>query len=163
MLIAKPIIKTPILDETLPLIECIPSEPRLALSKKFWDIYQTIKEHRETIRVPKSSNSLEVKAQNNLQSARNYYSAELEEYLPFIRTLILDLREYKTLPKFTLRRVSSVDLTPNNPAALRSFITEIKSVRGYLGDDYLNITILISAKEIMIIKIFIFGVPFSKY
>ena len=138
-MLAKPIIKTPILDETLPLIECIPSEPRLALSKKFWDIYQTIKEHRETIRVPKSSNSLEVKAQNNLQSARNYYSAELEEYLPFIRTLILDLREYKTLPKFTLRRLSSVDLTPNNPAALRSFITEIKSVRGYLGDDYLNI------------------------
>ena len=101
--------------DALPLIECPVNEPRLSLGTHFWPAYEAIKAYREVLRIPKSENSLEVKAQNNLQSALQFYKDELEPYLPFIRTLVLDLREYKTLPKFTLRRLASVDLNKDDP------------------------------------------------
>ena len=126
-------------EEALPCIECSVSEPRLSLSAQFWPAYEAIKAYREVLRVPKSENSLEVKAQNNLQSALQFYKDELEPYLPFIRTLVLDLREYKTLPKFTLRRLASVDLNKDDPKSLMIFKNELEFVRIYLGDDYLEI------------------------
>jgi hypothetical protein len=68
-----------------------------------------------------------------------FYKDQLDAYLPFIRTLVLDLREFKTLPKFTLRRLTSVELKPNAPQVLKNFKAELELVRGYLGDDYLQI------------------------
>ena len=91
------------------------------------------------MRIPKGDNSLEVRTLNNLRSALRFYKEELEAYLPFIRTLILDLRDFKTLPKFTLRRLTSVDLTENNFKALEDFKNELLFVHNYLGDDYLAI------------------------
>jgi superfamily II DNA or RNA helicase/HKD family nuclease len=135
----KPEVRSPLFDEALSCIECPESEPRLSLSERFWPAYEAVKEYREVLRVPKSENSLEVKAQNNLQSALQFYKDELEPYLPFIRTLILDLREFKTLPKFTLRRLASVDLNKDDPKSLKNFKSELEFVRIYLGDDYLDI------------------------
>jgi hypothetical protein len=126
-------------EDALPCIECPVSEPRLSLSAQFWPAYEAIKAYREVLRIPKSENSLEVKAQNNLQSALQFYKDELEPYLPFIRTLIFDLREFKTLPKFTLRRLASVDLNKDDPKSLKNFKSELEFVRIYLGDDYLDI------------------------
>ena len=103
-------------EDALPWVSCPPGEKRLPLSKKFWPAYQEIKAYREVMHVPKSDNSLEVKAQNNLQSALRFYKDELGDDLPFVRTLIRDLREYKTLPKFTLRRLTSVNLGPDDLA-----------------------------------------------
>lgn len=120
-------------------VACEPEEPRLSLSPYFWPAYEAVKAHREVIRVPKSENALEVKAQNNLQSALRFYEDELTPYLPFIRTLIKDLREYKTLSKYTLRRLASVDLQPDTPQAVQEFQKELAFVRGHLGDDYLEI------------------------
>ena len=58
---------------------------------------------------------------------------ELAEYIPFIRTLIEDLRDYKTLSKSTLRRFANL-----NPASL-DFKNEIKQIMINLGEDYLEI------------------------
>lgn len=126
-------------EEALPWVSCSPDEPRNSLSKSFWPAYQAIKDYQEVMRVPRSDNSLEVKAQNNLQSALRFYKGELGDYLPFIRTLIRDLRDFKTLPKFTLRRLTSVDLKPDDPSAIKEFRNELNFLRGYLGDDYLEI------------------------
>ncbi len=126
-------------EDTLRWVSCPPDEKRLTISQRFWPAYQTIKTHREVIRVPKSDNSLEVKAQNNLQSALRFYKEELGDDLPFVRTLIRDLREYKTLPKFTLRRLTSVNLGPDDPGAIKEFKEELILLRGHLGDDYLDI------------------------
>jgi hypothetical protein len=103
------------------------------LSPYFWKSYEAIKSYREVAFIPKSEAALETKAFNNLQNALHNFKDELEEFVPFIRTLIEDLRDYKTLPKSTLRRFANV--SPNSP----DFKKELREVRINLGDDYLEI------------------------
>jgi hypothetical protein len=90
--------------------------------------------------MPRSELSLEVKAHNCLQSALKNHKSELEDYIPFIRTLLQDLREYNTLSKYTFRRLTVSDLKPGCPKKeLQSFIKEVRTIRNKLGDDYLDI------------------------
>lgn len=128
----KPEVDSPLFEETLPLIECGVDEPRLKLSPHFWASYEAIKSHRDVITMPKSEASLETRALNNLKNALHNFKSELEEYIPFIRVLIEDIRDYRTLPKSTLRRFSNV--TPDSP----NFKKELQEVRQNLGDDYLD-------------------------
>jgi tetratricopeptide (TPR) repeat protein len=135
----KPEVRSPLFDDTLPLIECTFDEPRLELSPNFWDSYEAIKAYREVQHVPKSEAALETKAFNNLQTALFAYKAEFEEYLPFIRILIEDLRDYKTLAKSTLRRFAGIKLDASNPKSMSDFKAELKAVKINLGEDYLDI------------------------
>ncbi len=129
----KPEVRSPLFEETLPLIECKVDEPRLGLSPHFWKSYEAIKAHREVTFIPKSEAALETKALNHLQDALHNYKDELEELLPFIRTLIEDLRDYKTLSKATLRRFANVKPGSAN------FKKELQEVKINLGEDYLEI------------------------
>jgi superfamily II DNA or RNA helicase/HKD family nuclease len=129
----KPEVRSPLFEETLPLIECAVAEPRLNLSPRFWISYEAIKAYREVLHVPKSEAALETKAFNNLQNALHNYKDELEEFLSFIRTLIEDLRDYKTLPKSTLRRFANVKPDSAN------FKKEIQAIKINLGEDYLEV------------------------
>ena len=126
------------LEDALSQIECGIDEPRLPLSNEFWRSYEAIKTHREVVHIPKSQIALESKAMNNLQSALRHHKRDLADYLDFIRMLIADLRDYKTLSKFTLRRLSSVDLS-NDPAVIEKFKEELNTIRTRLGEDYLEI------------------------
>lgn len=128
-----------VFEEALNWIECLVDEPRLALGPHFWPAYEAIKAYRETLLLPKSERTLENRAENNLLTALTNYKDELDKYMPFIRTLISDIRDYKTLPKSTLRRLASVDLEKRTPTALKDFTDELTFVRRYLGDDYLEI------------------------
>ena len=129
----KPEVCTLLFEDALPLIECEVDEPRLNLGPQFWRLYETIKSHRDVIPNPKSETSIETKAFNNLQNALHNHKAELAEYLPFIRTLVEDLRDYKTLPKSTLRRFANI-----KPGTLE-FKKELQTVKANLGEDYLDI------------------------
>ncbi len=129
----KPEVRPQLFEDALPLIECAIDEPRLSLSPYFWKSYEAIKSHRDVQRIPKSDSSVETKAFNNLQSALHSFKDELEEFIPFIRTLIEDLRDYKTLPKSTLRRFANV--SPDSP----NFKKELQEVKINLGEDYLEI------------------------
>ena len=129
----KPEVKSPLFEEALPLIECEVDEPRLNLSPYFWKSYEAVKSHRDVVRTPKSDTSVETKAINNLQRARDNFKDELEEFIPFIRTLIEDLRDYKTLPKATQRRFANI-----SPGSAE-FRKELQEVRINLGEDYLEI------------------------
>jgi len=126
-------------EDALPLIECEVDEPRLALSPYFWNTYEVIKAHRDVVFIPKSEAALETKAINNLQNALHNFKNELEEYLPFIRTLVEDLREYKTLAKSTLRRFASIKLDRAKPHSVADFRRELEAVKTNLGEDYLEI------------------------
>lgn len=129
----KPEVIPPLFEDTLPFIECKFDEPRQRLSPRFWGSYETIKAYREILVMPKSEAALETKAFNNLQSALHNFKDALEEYIPFIRTLIEDLRDYKTLPKSTLRRFASI--TPSSS----QFKEELRQVKTQLGEDYLDL------------------------
>jgi SNF2 family DNA or RNA helicase len=135
----KPGIHSLVFEESLPFIECTVEEPRLELSGDFWKSYDAIKAHRDVIPVSKSEAALETKAFNNLQTAVNNYREEFADLLPFIRTLVEDVRGYKTLAKSTLRRFAGIKLESSNPKSIADFRSEIQSVRINLGDDYLEI------------------------
>jgi len=129
----KPEVHSPLFEDSLPLIECGVSEPRLDLSQYFWKSYETIKSHRDVLRIPKSDTSVETKAINNLKSVLHSHREDLEEFLPFIRTLLEDMLDYKTLPKSTLRRFANISTTSPE------FKKELQEVRINLGEDYLEI------------------------
>jgi len=127
------------LEEALPHIQCDVETPRLALSPRFWPAYEAVKKHREHTPMPLSENSLWVKAENNLRSALEKHAADLEEYLPFIRTLLRDLKEYQTLPKYTLRRLTIVEMNGRvSQMGLARFKNELETLRRALGEDYLE-------------------------
>ncbi len=127
------------LGEALPHIRCRAETPRLPLGPRFWRTYEAIKRYREQTPMPLSENSLAVKAENNLRSALEQHAADLEEELPFIRTLLRDLKDYQTLPKYSLRRLASVEMHESaSPEALARFRRELHTLRRALGEDYLE-------------------------
>ncbi len=128
-----------LIEQALPLIECVKDELRLPLSEKFWTYYEQIKSFKPTYRASKNDLSLEVKAMNNLKSALSYYKQELDNELSFIRTLIKDLRDYHILSKYSLRRISSHELQPDKQKELERFKKEIEYLRRNLGEDYLDV------------------------
>ena len=128
-----------IFEESLPIIRCQPKTPRKPLSPSFWPAYEEIKTFREQTQLPRSEQSLLAKAENNLRSAFANHAAELEEYLPFIQTLLRDLKEYQTLPKYTLRRLTAIEMTGNvSNKSLIKFRNELGTLRRSLGEDYLE-------------------------
>ncbi len=135
----KPAVHPLLLEEALPLIRCRPETPREPLSPHFWPAYEAVKAYREETPTPPREQSLPVKAENNLRSALESHAADLGEYLPFIQTLLRDLKEYQTLPKYTLRRLTGVEMTGKvSKRKLASFRAELKALRRALSDDYLD-------------------------
>ena len=128
------------LEEALPLVECRPDTKRLPLSPSFWPAYEAIKKYREIIPTPKAENTLEVQAMNNLRSALRHPQAQFSPgEREFMRLLLEDLRTYKTFPKYTLRRLVEVDLSPSaKKEDVEAFRQEINYLRRYLGDTFLN-------------------------
>ncbi|MGI5872497.1 MAG: helicase-related protein [Bacillota bacterium] len=127
------------IEETLPYIRCQLDTPRQPLTSRFWPSYEKIKTYREQTLMPRSEQSLIVKAENNLRSALANYAAELEEYIPFIQTLLRDLKEYQTLPKYTLRRLTVIEMNEKvTNKGIERFRDELELLRRYLGEDYLE-------------------------
>lgn len=125
-------------EEALKYLQCEFSEPKLPASENFWSCYEKIKSHQETFALRNVDTSIEIKALNNLHSALKYFHAELDEYVPFIRTLIKDIKEYRTLSKYSLRRIASVDLIPDKNTDVKRFCKEIDYLCNYLGESYLE-------------------------
>jgi len=127
------------LEESLPHIRCEANTPRLPLSSRFWPAYEAVKKYREHTPMPMSENSLLVKAENNLRSAMAKHAADLEDYIPFIQTLLRDLKEFQTLPKYTLRRLTAVEMDGKvSQRGIERFKKELEAVRTALGEDYLE-------------------------
>ena len=128
-----------ILEEVIPHVRCQPGTQRQPLSSRFWPAYEKIKSFREQIPMPRSEQSLFVKAENNLRSALGNHATDLEEYLPFIQTLLRDIKEYQTLPKYTLRRLTMVEMDGKvSQKGLARFRDELEALRRSLGEDYLD-------------------------
>ena len=125
-------------EECLPFIQCGYSEPRFEMSSLFWSNYEKMKNHSEVLRSSASNTSLETKAMSNLKTAQRHFGSELEEDLPFIRTLIRDLRDFRTLPKFTLRRFAELDIKLGKTGEVQRLKDELAFLRRHLGDDYLD-------------------------
>ncbi|MGI5823086.1 MAG: helicase-related protein [Dethiobacteria bacterium] len=128
-----------ILEKALPLVRCRPETPREALSALFWPAYGTVKNYREQVHRRPGEQSLLIRAENNLRSAWERHAADLEGYLPFIQTLLRDLKEFQTLPRYTLRRLIIEEMDGKvSKKGMKRFRAELATLRRFLGDNYLE-------------------------
>lgn len=120
-------------------IKCEKDTERKAISKSFWDYYQPMLDFQDS---PSTSNSgggqsIESKARNRLKSLRKEHKRNevvlVEETLYFVRILLQDISDYKTLSINNLR-----ELGEENSDKL---VENIVKLRRLLGDDYLNLAI----------------------
>lgn len=132
-------VKAILMEELLPSVECPFDEPLLTLSSNFWAAYETIKEFKPIQRERRSDIALETKAHNNLKVALKIIDPKEESLRSFIQTLIKDIRNYRTLPQYTLRRLTSEELKPTTSQKdIKKFFDEVSWVRNQLGADYLE-------------------------
>lgn len=121
------------LEEVLSFIESKEQTAASPLSSGFWDRYEKIKEHKDLFRAKTAEVSLEVKARNLLKSLEASGGKEIHQYLAFIRVLLEDIRDYKTLSEHTLRTISSWE--GEKVSDVCSGILELKL---RFGEDYLD-------------------------
>lgn len=123
------------LSDVYERIECDFNEKSMPLSEHFWDNYDAIQTHKERHRAKTSEGSIEVRARNMLNDLKSDDRKEMTPYLPFIRTLLEDIREYKTLSDHTLRRIAGWDKLKD-----KNLFEDIDSLQQSLGSNYLEKT-----------------------
>ncbi|RTZ09013.1 helicase-related protein [Flavobacterium sp. GSP6] len=137
----KPTEKT--FEELLEFVKCTHEDERQPLTKKFWKSYEEIKDYKPKYSTGKSEATLEVKANTSLKTLLKVKRDDLDqELISFIGTLLKDIKKYKTLSKFTLRRL----ILGDGKNHYDELITNIIEVKRKLGADYLDLILTRSSQ-----------------
>ncbi len=124
-------------QELFDLVKCSYDEKRLDLSKQFWKDYEKIKKYKPQYKSGSSDIALEKKTFISLKKLLNQKKDELNQTLiSFIDTLLKDIKRYKTLPKYTLRKLV---LSEKSKTSYNDLIKNIENLRRKIGSDYLEI------------------------
>ncbi len=125
-------------QELFDFVKCDFEEERLVLSKNFWASYEKIKEYKPHYKSSATELSTEKKVINSLKSLLKQKKHELNQtQISFINTLLKDIKKYKTLPKYTLKRLVLSEKQSSKP--FDELIKNIENLRRRLGNDYLEI------------------------
>lgn len=124
-------------EELISFVKCNYDEVRQPLNSSFWNSYEEIKSFKPKYKSgARTELALENKATIGLKSLLKEKRDDLEQGLvAFINTLLNDIRKYKTLPKYTLRKLR----LPEKKNPYDELIGNIKDLRRRLGDDYLRL------------------------
>lgn len=125
-------------EDALQKLRCPFEEPRLELGNVFWKAYDLAGKYQETFSGgTKNAQSLETKARNNVVAAITFCEKENRyDILHFLRTILEDIRQYGSLPDYTLRKLAQHDLS-KDPDKVSKFLDAVESLRETLGDFYL--------------------------
>lgn len=124
-------------EVAFPLIECNKKEKALPLSREFWEKYVKIKEYREQTRAATSETSIEVRARNTLRTLLSNPLKQLNGQLQFIRILLEDITEFKTLSDYTMRRIANLKTLNPTDEEKGKIGEELNRLKKELGGDYL--------------------------
>jgi len=126
-------------EELLKLAECAFDTPYIPLTPRFWPAYTEIRDFKPTKSKKLPPKSLDAKAHENLKCALRILNANDHALLDFIKVLITDIQEYKTLSDRTLGRLSRnvLDIHATEKDK-KNFTDEVIWIRGSLGADYLD-------------------------
>ena len=120
------------------MLKCGPDEPALPLGEAFWKAYDLAGRYFEVFAGSRNTQSLEVRARNNLLVAMSECEKRGETGdVPFMRMLLEDIRLYGTLPDYTLRKLAMTDLQ-GEIGKLTAFLDAVKGLETVLGFDYLQ-------------------------
>ena len=125
-------------ENIIDFIECSYDEKAIPLSINFWENYLNIKDFKERYAIPSSEISNERRALNNLKTLFNNSYPELEHHRIFIRNLIEDILEYKTLSDFTLRKIANLKTLSKETKEIKKIDSALKQTQKDLGKDYLD-------------------------
>ena len=125
-------------EDALTMLKCGLEEPALPIGESFWKAYELAGKYLEVFVGSRGTQSLEVRARNNLLAAMSQCEkgGEMED-VSFMRMLLEDIRLYGTLPDYTLRKLATVDLQ-SEPDKLPAFLDVVKGLETVLGLDYLQ-------------------------
>ncbi|MCS7151091.1 MAG: helicase-related protein [Endomicrobia bacterium] len=115
-------------------ILCSKEEQSLSLTDKFWDIYEEIKNLRETYYLPTTEKSLEQKAINTLKSLLRIQNNDILEHRDFINMLLEDITDYGTLSDYTLRRIANLEAKTEKD--IEETIKELNLIKHELGGEF---------------------------
>ena len=122
--------------DLLELVRCVPDTKRENLTKDFWTSYEEVKQYKPKYKSGSSEVALENQSTSALKSLLREKRDDLsQDLVSFIDTLIKDIKKYKTLSKFTLRRLK-LGSSKNKYDELTSNIIELQRK---LGNDYLEV------------------------
>ncbi len=126
-----------VFETLIHLTKCNFDAPRENLGKYFWKNYKAAKAYNPKTRKVTSQISLEQQAQNSLKMLLKQYKNEINtDLLSFVVILLDDIRNYKTLPTFTMRKL----ILPNeSEKGVQTLLEAIEEVRQQLGQNYLEV------------------------
>ncbi|MFQ5456436.1 MAG: helicase-related protein, partial [Nitrospirota bacterium] len=130
------------LEDVIDKVKAEKDEQGLELSLQFWDIYENVKDFKETAKTrPIPEKSIQQRAINNLKSLLALEGIEeLLFHKDFIRMLLEDILDYGTLADYTLRRLANLDFSKASDSIRRNIaqtLQEISKLKKELGEDYL--------------------------
>ena len=123
------------LEDVFDLIKCSPEEKAIALSERFWERYEKAKKYAEKHTTVLGELALETRALNNVTSLLQAPWEELMPQVAFLKMIREDLKDYGTLPDFTMRRLANLEST--NHAGRIKTVEELEEMQKELGDKYL--------------------------
>ncbi len=128
------------LEEVLERIKSTPEEKSVPRSPMFWENYEISKTIEQ--RTQNSSQmAIETKSFNNLNSLLQNiesFDEKVQDFAPFVRTLLDDLTDYQTLSTFTLRRLADIPTIENSKGSSKIILETLEELKDNLGFDYLD-------------------------
>lgn len=118
----------------LGLVRCDFAEQPHPLGARFWDDYKSVIEFEFKRTNPLGENSLELRSRNVLKSLIEKIGDG--EKADFVRMLLEDVMEYKTLSDYTLRRIANLD--KKLAGGTDEVMDELISLERDLGPNYLD-------------------------
>ena len=85
--------------------------------------------------------AIETKSFNNLNTLLQNiekFDEDIQDFAPFVRTLLDDLTDYQTLSTFTLRRLADMPTIENTKDNSKIILETLNELKNTLGLDYLD-------------------------
>lgn len=126
-------------DDFLKSVTCDFDTKHQKLSNLFWPQYEGIKNFKNKPSVGARPKSLEASSIENLKCALKLLSPIEEKAINFIKILIDDIKNYRTLSERSLGRLSRNKINiKSNAQEIKNFVSEVNWIMNSFGFDYLE-------------------------
>jgi hypothetical protein len=135
----KPIQEAVSFEKVIEKVRCGIDEEALPLSSEFWKHYGQILNERMSYPKSKEPKSTELsnKVLNLLNTLLKLEVDQIKPLIPFIHSLIEDIREYGTLSKYVWEKIVSLEPFLNR-GDINGIVDELSKLREEIGEDFLE-------------------------